>query len=110
MSAEFVLLTLEDYNYYLKLKGQHQKRNEYHNKYNKNKLQELKQTDTKEYIKKITKQNEYNRIYKQNIMNKLKEDPEAYKHYNIKMTQYKQAMSQIKRNLLKSLEHYEGVT
>ena len=33
MSAEFVLLTLEDYNCYLKLKGQHQKRNEYHNLY-----------------------------------------------------------------------------
>jgi hypothetical protein len=43
-------------------------------------------------------------------MNKIKEDPEAYKHYNIKMTQYRQAMSQIKRNLLKSLENYEAET
>ncbi len=37
-------------------------------------------------------------------MNKIKEDPELYKQYNIKMTQYRQAMTQIKRNLLKSLE------
>ena len=34
MSQEFILLTQEDYNYLLKLKEQHQKRNAYHNEYN----------------------------------------------------------------------------
>ena len=46
----------------LKLKDQQQKRNDYHNKYNKLKMHELKNNDTEEYKKKITKQNEYNKI------------------------------------------------
>ena len=104
MSQEFILLTQEDYNYLLKLKEQHQKRNAYHNEYNKNKLQELKQTNQEQYKNKIKLQNEANKKYKKNVMNKIKEDPELYKQYNIKMTQYRQAMAQIKRNLLKGLE------
>ena len=113
MSEKFILLTEEDYNYYLKLKDQQQKRNDYHNKYNKLKMQELKNNDTEEYKKKITKQNEYNKIYKQNMLNKLKQDPEAYREYNLKLTKYRQAMCQIKRNLLKTYEitsTYEAAT
>ena len=110
MSQEFILLTESDYKDLLKLKEQHEKRNAYHNDYNKKKLQELKQTNQEEYKKKMTKQNEANKIYKQNLMNKIKQDPELYKQYNIKMTQYRQAMAQVKRNLLKSLEHHEAAT
>ena len=105
MSQEFILLTQEDYNNYIKLQEQHKKRNEYHNQYNKSKLKDLKENNQEEYKKKITSQNEANKKYKQNIMNKIKEDPELYKQYNIKMTQYRQAMAQVKRNLLKSLEN-----
>jgi hypothetical protein len=105
MSHEFVLLTIDDYNNYLKLKENHEKRNAYHNKYNKNKLQELKQTNQEQYKNKIKLQNEANKKYKQNVMNKIKQDPELYKQYNIKMTNYRQATAQVKRNLLKSLEN-----
>jgi hypothetical protein len=101
---EFVLLTQDDYNYFVKLKEQQQKRNEYHNQYNKNKIQDLKQTNHEEYKKKMTKQNEANKIYKQNLLNKLKQDTEAYKEYNIKLSKYRQAMRQAQRNLLKSYE------
>ena len=105
MSQEFILLTQEDYNNYIKLQEQHKKRNAYHNQYNKSKLKYLKENNQEEYKKKITSQNKANKKYKQNIMNKIKEDPELYKQYNIKMTQYRQAMAQVKRNLLKSLEN-----
>ena len=105
MSQKFVLLTEEEFNYLLKLKEQQQKRNAYHNEYNKNKLQVLKETNQEEYKRKITLQNEANKKYKQNIMNKIKQDPELYKQYNVKMTQYRQSMAQVKRNLLKSLEN-----
>ena len=105
MSQEFILLTQEDYNDLLKLKENHEKRNAYHNEYNKKKLQDLKENNQEKYKKKITSQNEANKKYKQNIMNKIKQDPELYKQYNIKMTQYRQTMTQIKRNLLKSLEN-----
>jgi hypothetical protein len=103
MSHEFVLLTIDDYNNYVKLKENHQKRNEYHNQYNKSKLKDLKENNQEEYKKKITSQNEANKKYKKNVMNKIKEDPELYKKYNIKMSNYRQAMAQVKRNLLKCL-------
>ena len=65
-------------------------------------MKDLQENNQEEYKNRMSKQNEANKIYKQNIMNKIKEDPELYKQYNIKMTQYRHAMTQIKRNLLKS--------
>jgi hypothetical protein len=52
---EFILLTQEDYNNYVKLKEQHQKRNDYHNNYNKSKLKDLKENNQEEHKKKIMK-------------------------------------------------------
>ena len=110
MAEKFVLLKESDYEDLIKLKEKHDKRNKYHNEYNKNKLQEIKQNDPELFKLKMAKQNEANKIYKQNLLLKIKQDPEAYKQYNIKMSQYRQSMAQVKRNLLKSLENYEAAT
>ena len=63
MSENFVLLTEEDFNNYLKLKQQQENNNKYHKQYLKKSYEEVKINNPEKYKLLMQKQNEKNKKY-----------------------------------------------
>ena len=104
MSENFVLLTEEDYNNYLKLKQQQENKNIYHKQYNKNLIQDAKNNNHDKYIFLMQKQNEKNKIYKKKALQQLKENEIKYNEYRLKINEYnKQLRLKKKENLLNAI-------
>jgi hypothetical protein len=63
MSENFVLLTEEDFNNYLKLQQQQENNNKYHKQYLKKSYEEVKINNPEKYKLLMQKQNEKNKKY-----------------------------------------------
>ncbi len=105
MSEKFILLTETDYNNLLKLKQQHESRNEYHKNYIKSMFQDAKINDHEKYKILMHKQNEKNKKYKKEVLQRLKkQEPEKYNDYRCKINEYnKQYRLKKKENLINSI-------